>query len=283
MSRAAELSRSFVKTQPARAARALDQVPAGDVAAFFASIGEAEAAAVLAHMQPTHAAAVLEASAPQKSASILREAPAYVRALLIRALPAAAQQSIIKAAPRRQGAALSRFLSYDPGTVGAWMDAPGATFAPDTQVGDCLRELRRLGSRLSPSLFVIDKDRRLLGTVELEALLAAADDETVQHIMQRGVVTIAPQASLASVVSLEAWDSTLALPVTDSRRRLVGSLRFDALREGLDVQHAKPGELHLNMVLMHMAQALLVSLSGMLQVAATEPRLSRLSGETEQR
>ena len=136
MSRAAELSRSFLKAQPVRAARALDQIPAADVAAFFASLGEAEVAEVISRMQPSHAAAVLEASTPEKSASILHQAPAYARALLMRALPEAAQKSIIKAAPRRQAAALSRYLSYDPGTVGAWMEAPSATFAPDTRVGE---------------------------------------------------------------------------------------------------------------------------------------------------
>ena len=252
------------------------------MAAFFASLAVEEVAEVISRMQPSHAAAVLEASPPERCAAFLQHAPAYTRALLMRALPQPVQKAVIKAAPRRQAAALSRYLSYDPDTVGAWMDAPSATFTPDTRVGDCLRELRRLGNRLSSSLFVIDRDRRLLGAVELDTLLAAGDDEAVQRIMQREVATIAPQASLASVVSLEAWDSTLALPVTDSRRRLVGSLRFDALREGLDVQHAKPGELRLNMVFMHMTQALLVSLSGLLQVAATEPRLSLLSGDTDQ-
>ena len=283
MNRAAELSKSFLKDQPARAARALDQILAADVAAFVGMLGEAEVAEVISRMQPSHAAATLELMAPEKAAALLHQAPSYARAILMRALMPAAQKKILKAAPRRQAAALSRYLSYDPGTVGAWMEVPSATFAPDTKVEDCLRQLRALGNRLDSSLFVVDRDRRLLGVVELSALLAAADGETVDRVMRRDVASIAPQASLASVVALEAWDSTLALPVTDVRRQLVGSLRFDTLREGLDVQHAHSGNLGLNLVAMHMIQAFLISLSGLLQVATTEPRLSRLSGDSEQR
>jgi len=42
MTRAAEISEAFVKSQPASAARALDQVSSADVAAFIGSVGEVE-------------------------------------------------------------------------------------------------------------------------------------------------------------------------------------------------------------------------------------------------
>lgn len=282
MTRAAEISRTFLRNQPASAARALDSVASVDVAAFVAPLEEAEVAEVLAHMQSSRAAAVLEELPPEKTAALLNEAPSHVRALLMRGLPPERQQAVLRAAPRRQAAALSRYLTYDPGTVGAWMDAPGAIFAPGTTVAACLEQLRGLGNRLGSSAFVVDAERHLLGTVELNQLLAAEDEETLGDIMQRDVTSIVPQASLASVVALEAWDSTLALPVVE-RRRLVGSLRFDSLREGLAIHHGAAGGLGVNVVALHIAQALLVSLSGLLQVATREPGLSRLSGNAERR
>lgn len=282
MTRAAEISQTFLRNQPASAARALDNVASADVAAFVAPLDEAEVAAVLAHMQSSRAAAVLEELPPEKTAALLNQAPSHVRALLMRGLPPERQQAVLRAAPRRQAAALSRYLTYDPGTVGAWMDAPGAIFAPGITVAACLEQLRGLGNRLGTSAFVVGEERRLLGTVELNQLLAAGDEETLGDIMQRDVTSIVPQASLASVVALEAWDSTLALPVVE-RRRLVGSLRFDSLREGLDIHQGGAGGLRVNVVALHMAQALLVSLSGLLQVATREPGLSRLSGNAEHR
>jgi Mg/Co/Ni transporter MgtE len=283
MSRAAEISGAFIKSQPASAARALDQVSPADVAAFLESLAEADCAAVLSRMQPSRAAAILELLAPVKAAGLLHHAPPHVRYIMMRALAAPIQQAILKAAPRRQAAVLSRSLSYDPATVGAWMDAPGATFPPQTTVSDCLTQLRSRGTRLISSVFVIGEERVFLGTVDLDSLLAAGDEETLSAIMQRGGVTISPQANLGSVVSLEAWDTALSLPVTDRRQQLVGSLRFDSLREGLDIHHGALGGPRLNMVVMHMAQAFLISLSGLLHVATSGPSLSRLSSEPEQR
>ncbi len=282
MTRAAEISRAFLRNQPASAARALDHVSPADVAAFIAPLAEAEVAEVLVRMQPPRAAAILEQLDPAKAAALLVQAPAYARAMMMRALPQPTQQAVLRAAPRRQAATLSRYLTYDPGSVGAWMDAPGATFPPEVTVGHCLAQLRGLGSRLGSNVFVVDEERRLLGSVELDTLLAAEDAQTLGDIMQRDPFTIAPQASLASAVSLEAWDSKLALPVVQ-RRRLVGSLRFDSLREALDIHHGAAGGLGLNLVTLHMAQAFLVSLSGLIQVAAREPSLSRLSKAGESR
>ncbi len=282
MTKAAEISRAFLRNQPASAARALDHVSPADVAAFIAPLNEAEVAEVLAKMQPPRAAAILEQVEPAKAAALLHQAPAYARAILMRALPQPKQQAVLRAAPRRQAAALSRYLTYDPGSVGAWMDAPGATFRPDVTVRDCLGQLRGLGNRLGSSVFVVAEERLLLGSVELDTLLAAEDAETLGGIMQRDPATIAPQASLASVVSLEAWDSKLALPVVQ-RGRLVGSLRFDSLREALDIHHGAAGGVGLNLVTLHMAQAFLVSLSGLIQVATREPSLSRLSKAAESR
>ena len=282
MTKAAEISRAFLRNQPASAARALDHVSPADVAAFIAPLNEAEVAEVLAKMQPPRAAAILEQVEPAKAAALLHQAPAYARAILMRALPQPKQQAVLRAAPRRQAAALSRYLTYDPGSVGAWMDAPGATFRPDVTVRDCLDQLRGLGNRLGSSVFVVAEERLLLGSVELDTLLAAEDAETLGGIMQRDPATIAPQASLASVVSLEAWDSKLALPVVQ-RGRLVGSLRFDSLREALDIHHGAAGGVGLNLVTLHMAQAFLVSLSGLIQVATREPSLSRLSKAAESR
>jgi len=282
MTRAADISRAFLRDQPASAARALERVAPADVAAFVAPLDEAEVAGVMVEMQPSRAAAVMEELAPAKAAALLHQAPSHTRAMLMRTLPAAKQQAILRAAPRRQAAVLSRYLSYDPASVGAWMDAPSATFAPDVTVADCLAQLRGLGNRLGSSIFVVEPDRRLLGVVEFNRLLAADDLETVGDIMQRRPVTIAPQASLASVVALEAWDSTLALPVVE-RRQLVGSLRFDSLREALDIHHGATGGLGLNLVTLHLAQAFLVSLSGLIQVTTREPALSRLAKNNEAR
>ncbi len=276
MNRAIELSIAFLEAQPAGAARVLDQIPAPEAAAFVADAPEVAVAGALGFMQPARAAAILERCPPGKAAALLSRSQAHTRALMLRILPEATRDAALAALPRREAAAMRRYLAYSPGTVGAWMESPKATFAPDATVGECLGRLRQLGDRLGSSLFVVGSERRLLGAIDVDALLGADDGAPLEELMRRDLAPLSPQAALASVLSLPAWDASLTLPVTDRGRRLIGVLQFESLREGLVVDRGDAGGLRVNMVLMHLSHALLVSLRGLLQIATTEPAPGRV-------
>ncbi len=281
MDKATELSLAFLRTQPAGAARALEQLQAEDAAAFVEEVPVPTITAVLGHMQPARAAAILERVSPKKAADVLSKTPAPTRSVLLRALPGPARDAALSTLSRREAVALRRYLTYAAGTVGAWMDAPKATFSPDVTASDCLQRIRRLGGRLGSLVFVIDEERRLLGVVDVDGLLGAKDDALLAELMQKDFTRLSPQASLSTVVSLPAWDRALSLPVMDRRRRLLGVLHFDSLREGLLVDRRETKGFQVNFLVVHLVQALLVTLSGLLHTATTEPSLSRLNSEQE--
>jgi magnesium transporter len=270
MSRAAELSIAFLDGHPAGAARVLDHLPPDEAAAFVVAAPEAAVAGTLGFMQPARAAALLQRCPPAKTAALLSQSAAHTRTLLLRLLPEATRDAALAALPRREAAAMRRYLAHSPGTVGAWMEAPKATFSPDATVGECLARLRALGDRLGSVVFVVGSERRLLGAVDVDALLGAGDNVPLEDLMRRDLAALSPQASLASTLSLPAWDATLVLPVTDRGRRLIGVLQFESLREGLVVDRGEAQGLRVNLVLMHLAHALLVSIVGLLQVATRD-------------
>jgi magnesium transporter len=276
MNRAVELSIAFLEAQPAGAARVLDHIPAGEAAAFATAAPDEAVAGALGFMQPARAAALLERCPARKAGALLSRTAAHTRVLLLRILPETTRDAALATLPRREAAAMRRYLAYSPGSVGAWMEAPKATFAPDTTVGECVARLRQLGHRLGPTLFVVGSGRRLLGALDVDSLLGAADGALLEDVMRRDLVPLAPQASLASTLPLPAWDTALTLPVADRARRLVGVLHFESLREGLAVDRGEAAGLAFNMVLMHLTHALFVSVLGLLQVAATAPAPARI-------
>ena len=281
MNRATELSIAFLEARPLGAARALERIPPEDAAAFLEEAPEIRTATVLSQMQPARAVAILERASPKKAAAVLSKTTVHARSVLVRALPPSTKDAILAAFSRREAAALRRYLAYDVGTVGAWMDAPKATFAPDTAVKDCLERIRRSGTRLGSLLFVIDEDKRLRGVVDVEGLLGAKDDALLGELMQKNFTRVSPNASLAAVVSLPAWDRALSLPVTDRSRRLVGVLHFDSLRESLLVERGPAEGPRINVLVVHLVQAFLVVLAGLLHTATAAPSLSRLASDGE--
>ncbi|MDJ0611592.1 MAG: hypothetical protein QNJ67_21645 [Kiloniellales bacterium] len=277
MNRSTQLSIAFLKTHPAAAARVLDQLPPREAAAFIAQVPEDIAAPVLNLLQTGRAAQILAQSTPQAAVDLLMEMATPSRSVVLRALPKDALEAILAAAPKRKSAALRRFLSHDPGTVGAWMDAPQATFGPDITVGACLSAVRQSARRLGSSVCVVDEKRRLLGLVAVDVLLSAEDQAPLGEIMRREVEWLAPQATLAAAVSSRAWETALTMPVCERGRRLIGILHFESLREGLVDDQSPLGAARMNVMLTHLAQAFLVTLSGLLRIAIAEPEITRLS------
>ena len=281
MNRATELGIAFLETQPAGAARVLDQIPPADAAAFLADAPENAATAVLGYMQPACAAAVLGQTPPAKSAALLSGTSARARSVLLRILPANQMADILAALPRREAARMRRYLAYNAGTVGAWMDAPRASFPEDTTVKDCLAALRGLGRRLGSAVYAVNAERRLLGIVDIDELLNANDKSIIGDVMEKGFVSLSPQALLTTVVSQKAWDSALSLPVVDRNRHLVGVLHFDSLREGLVADRGPVDTAPVSILLSHLLHAFAISVSGLLQTATTTPPPTRLTDDGE--
>lgn len=281
MSRAVDLSIAFVTSEPGAAAHALEQVSPTDAAAFISELENQAAATVLEHMHAARAADIMAHDEPARAARVLSAMPAHTRLVLLRTMPRDMREAVLREAPMGQGALLRRNLDYAPTTVGAWMDTPKATFAPDVSVGDCLASVRRLGARVGSFVAIVDEDERLLGTAPVDSLLGADDATALSAVMRAGTPHLSPHATMDSIVSLPAWDTALSLPVCDRGKRLVGVLDFESVREALAASRGHASELGLNNVVVHLAQTFLVTMSGLLNLTMSSPDITRLNQRRE--
>ncbi len=76
-------------------------------------------------------------------------------------------------------------------------------------------------------LYVLDQLKRLIGVVSLKDLLSANDDEKIENIMVRNVISVHEETDQEEAAKiLETYD-LVALPVVDSYNRLLGIITFD--------------------------------------------------------
>lgn len=77
------------------------------------------------------------------------------------------------------------------------------------------------------TIYVIDQLKRLLGVVSLKELLMGKDDDIIDNIMVRKVISVKTDTDQEEAAKiLETYDF-LALPVVDDRNRLMGIVTFD--------------------------------------------------------
>jgi len=79
------------------------------------------------------------------------------------------------------------------------------------------------------SLFAVDEERKLVGTVTAEAVRRAREDADLGEIVAPDVATISPETDLLSAMHVMANSQYSALPVLDGSGRLAGVLTASSL------------------------------------------------------
>jgi magnesium transporter len=116
------------------------------------------------------------------------------------------------------------------------MTSDYATLAPHMTAPEAIAHLRHVApdSETIYHSYVVDEERRLLGTVALRDLIVAHDSATVAGIMRRDPPFIRAGDRREHAVEMIRRYDVLALPVLDDRDRLAGIVTYD---DAMDVAH----------------------------------------------
>ncbi|APV52317.1 magnesium transporter [Betaproteobacteria bacterium GR16-43] len=140
-------------------------------------------------------------------------------------------QDIIEAQDVEERAELQSALSYPEGTVGALMDFDVVTIREDVTVEVALRYLRRFDELPSQTdaLFVVDRDDHLKGTLALKKLVVTDPDVEVATLIERDVVSFAPDSDAEEAAqAFERYDLVNA-PVVGADGKVIGRVPVDAV------------------------------------------------------
>ena len=123
-------------------------------------------------------------------------------------------------------------------------EVDGLAYADTTVAGALDYLVRRTVSREITYIYVIDKERRLLGVVVLRDLLLAKPGQTLGEIMTKEPLVFSPETSISEAVHV-ALDTRYRLyPVTDSERKMVGMVYAWQLFEKVaEEASAQPGNM----------------------------------------
>jgi magnesium transporter len=223
------------------------------VAEILAPLHPADIARVLEGLDPERRPAVWKCVAAARLGEVLLELPEAVRATLVpllddetvvaavRALdvddiadllPEFSDQIIAEvlfALDKQDRQRLDAVLSYPEDTAGGLMNVDTVTVRENITLDVVLRYVRRRGElpENTDSLFVVDRNDRLVGTLHLTKLLTAGTTTRVSQVMQREVVkfnALAPDREVAA--AFEGYNLVSA-PVVDVGNRLLGRITID--------------------------------------------------------
>ena len=132
---------------------------------------------------------------------------------------------------RTHRADIQELLSYAEGTAGALMAKELVKVRTDQSVARAIVEMRRQSHDVEHvyTIYVVDKDERLVGVLQLKDLLFTAESTRtlIKHICDSNVVSVKVDTDAEDVVNLMKKYDVVVLPVVDSDDRLVGRITVD--------------------------------------------------------
>lgn len=227
------LTLAFLNAHPDRAARVLERLAGADAAELFVRIPARSGGPVLAAMLPPSAARVLAALQDTTAQALLTACGAQAAVAILRHVGEPLRTRLIEGLPTIIALASRLLLGALEDSIGGWIDPDIVVVPTDGTVGDALIRVRRGAETEATQLYVVDPSQRLVGVVELAALLRAAETTAIATLMRVPPAVLGAAMPLASAVADPGWDDAAVLPVVERGDRLLGVLRRSALRRAL--------------------------------------------------
>ena len=228
------VNRRFLLEHPAQAADVIDGC--GRAAAIeLLAVHEADTLAnVWGHLSPAR----IDEVVPELPEKLLKQAlHALDPGALAVSLPRISDESrdrCLKLLPRRTEAEVRRLMAYPPGSAGRVMDTRIPSFRGEQAVALTLEQLRQSKPKDLRELFIVDSERRLIGVVDIQALMIAEPIDLLKEIARAPSAAVSPFDDREEVAEKLRDFHLDVLPVIDIHGRLIGAIRHEALLKTLE-------------------------------------------------
>ncbi|MCR4577868.1 MAG: magnesium transporter [Clostridiales bacterium] len=128
---------------------------------------------------------------------------------------------------------INRFLQYPENSAGSIMTVEYCAFPGRLTVDEAMGEIKRTGldKETVNTLYVVDEDGMLTGTVPLRKLICASGDAPLSSIMETTFVSVHTLDDRELVAAEVQKYDLLAVPVTDREGRMVGIITLDDIMD----------------------------------------------------
>ncbi len=232
-------ARDFVevagRTHPSDMAEVLSSLPRATALALLEKLDAETAASLFGYFSEELQKELFHAMDVRRAAALLEHMPADERADFYVLLDAETQQKLLSSLPANIREDLLRLASFPEESTGSVTTSEYLSVLPETRVCAALKTVRAAArdSETVYIVYVLDRERHLLGTVSLRELLLADDSASMESIMRRHPVFVRASWPRARSTEMIRRYDLLALPVMDDDNRMMGIITVD---DAMDIE-----------------------------------------------
>lgn len=207
----------------------LEQMPKNERNKIFRILPKSCAADVFAYLDIDMQQDMIVSMSDMEAADLIDNLYADDAADLMEEMPANVVKKLLASASPETRKNINHLLKYPEDSAGSIMTVEFVDLKESLTVAQAIERIRRVGidKETINVCYVLDNNRKLLGTVALRYLLLSGQEEFIGNIMHENVVTINTLDDQEEVArTFQKYDFT-AMPVVDSEGRLVGIITID--------------------------------------------------------
>ncbi|HLF55248.1 MAG TPA: magnesium transporter [Thermoanaerobaculia bacterium] len=183
---------------------------------------------VLTEMEPPQRLSLLENLQPEQIAAILERIPVDDAVFVLDSMPPALHEQLLELVDLRDLSDVQTQLAYPDSSAGRLMDTELFSLAETVTVREAIAAIQEKPDvEMIFYLYVVDRDRHLVGVTSLRQLLLSKPEQRLGEIMQREVIKARVDDDQEQVAHQAARYDLLAVPVVDDQNRLVGIVTVD--------------------------------------------------------
>ena len=160
---------------------------------------------------------------------------------MIEEMPSNVVKRILKNVDEKDRKIINEILNYPDDCAGSIMTTEFIDLKENMTVSQAFDKIKKIGLKKETvyNCYVLDKNRKLLGVIDIKDLLIADRDEIIKDLMDENIVTVNTLDDKEDVANVLAKYDYVALPVVDKEKRLVGIVTVD---DAIDVMQDEASE-----------------------------------------
>jgi len=219
----------IVKLNEVDIAAILEELPIEELISVFRLLPKDIAAEVFSYLPIDIQQIMITMLTDKEATVIINNLFSDDAADLLDEMPANVVKKLLLNTNPEQRKNINMLLRYPEESAGSIMTVDFVDLKANSTVADAINRVRSVGLKKETvdTCFVLDSNRKLLGSIELRDLIVSSPDIIVGDIMEENLITTTTLTDQEDVAQMFGKYDLYLMPVTDSENRLVGIITVD--------------------------------------------------------
>ena len=219
----------LARLHPADIADIVEELAPAEREAVFETLDEEVAAEALEEVNPKLQVSIVQSLDSERAADIVEEMDPDAAADLLADLPKEQTEKILEEMQPEEREEVSELLEFEEDTAAGRMTTDYLALPPTAKVNDAIEALRKFegGIESVSTIFLADKDNKLVGAVPLASLVLASAETPLSSLAPEPPISCPAGAREKDVAELFDKYNLLVLPVVDDGGVLTGVITAD--------------------------------------------------------